>query len=121
MEHIKSQHSDTNERPANQSGISSKASTVKDLDEQCVIGFSEYLMPFSFVEDTSARMYCNKPICVDTLQTNIEKKVEKVISRNLPAEFLLIFDGWTNGPTHYAEIASNFIHIDSKNTVLLAF
>ena len=28
-EHIKSQHSDSNERPANQSGISSKASTVK--------------------------------------------------------------------------------------------
>ena len=79
------------------------------------------LEPFSFVEDTLGYFSKNKPISVDTHQKTFFKKAEEVISRNLPAEFLLIFDGWTNGSTHYAEIASNFIHIDSKNTVLLAF
>ncbi|ETI52477.1 hypothetical protein F443_04389 [Phytophthora nicotianae P1569] len=58
-------------------------------------------LPLSFVENPVTRRYTNlPPVSVDTLRLNMEavtREVETIIGAEMPNEFGLMLDGWSNG------------------------
>ena len=83
------------------------------------------LMPFSFVDLPRTRKYSNlNPICRNTLMKYLNLvtlEVENAIKDQLPDKFVIAFDGWTTGSTHYVGIMATVPKESSYETMLLAF
>ena len=72
----------------------------------------EGLQPFQIVENKSITRHVRyAPITVKTLKKYMEKlsqRVENKISNMLPDKFVVVFDCWTNGDTHYLAMYGSF-------------
>lgn len=76
------------------------------------------LHPFCIVESEVLRRHVSiEPISINTLKkymTGLVKVVEEKITALLPEKFCLIFDGWSNGDTHYLGVFATY---PSENSV----
>jgi hypothetical protein len=80
--------------------------------------------PISEVDNVVTRdMFKTKPICSKTLRKYLlalSPNVEKVISKDLPDKFELIFDGWTSATMHYVVIFATYMKDGMHEESLLA-
>jgi hypothetical protein len=91
-------------------------SSFVDSKSSNIYGWIDWIvaknLPFSFCEDECTKKYTKlKPISVETLMKYMELlvlQVENRIKDDLPEEFAIIFDGWSEDSTHFIGIFAVF-------------
>ena len=108
MDHIHRDHADTVEAAITSDKPISTFIRKKDLNLfKWMKWIAEDLLPFNFCEKPNTRLFSKlEPVTNKTLKEAMLKTsllVEKRIREILPDQFAIVFDGWSNGSTHYLD------------------
>jgi hypothetical protein len=132
IQHLIAKH--PNYKEQYDAAVNSKEGSINGFLMKCqktcaIMGWMDWIidqnLPFSFVEKETSRKYSNlPPVSRETIKDYIlkaSKAVQEVIKSELPMEFGLVFDDWTDGSSHYCAIFATYLKNGVVENPLLGF